>query len=258
MSTATSTATINASLDAASEAVSNVGRVEGWHPQVKRSPVLSPEPTGMGAQRRCDFYDGTSVVETVTALKDREMVQVELSEFDMPFRQASIVIRLQELAPKPVHARLEFDFDVMDGIDVESLKPTMDQTFAHILAGWTVTWSRGSGSTTPASRVPQADTRRGPRDPRCPTLASRGAEAVKGRVAEGTRPSAQPTRSSSDAHLRSRAAAFSPIIIAGALVFPPLMVGMMDTSATYRLSNPRTLSESGSTTVPREQVPTGW
>ena len=135
MSTVTSTATINASLDAAWEAVSNVGRVEGWHPQVKRSPVLSPEPTGMGAQRRCHFYDGTSVVETVTALKDREMVQVELSELDMPFRQASIVIRLQELAPKQVEVGLEFDFDVMDGIDVESLKPTMDQTFAHILAG---------------------------------------------------------------------------------------------------------------------------
>ena len=53
-------------LDAAREAISNVGRVEGWHPQVKRSPVLTPEPTGMGAQRRCHFYDGTSVVETVT------------------------------------------------------------------------------------------------------------------------------------------------------------------------------------------------
>lgn len=135
MSTITSAVTVNASLDAAWEAISNVGRVEGWHPQVRRSPVLTPEPTGIGAQRRCHFYDGTSVVETVAALKDREMVQVELSEFSMPFSQASIVIRLQELGPKQVEIGLEFDFDVKDGMDAERLKPTMNQMFAHILEG---------------------------------------------------------------------------------------------------------------------------
>ena len=135
MSTVTSTATVNASLDASWEAISNVGNVERWHPEVKRSPVLTPEPTGMGAQRRCDFYDGTSVVETVTALKDREMVQVELSEFPMPFDRASIVLRLKELGPKQVEINLEFDFDVNDGLDAESMKPTMTQMFAHILGG---------------------------------------------------------------------------------------------------------------------------
>ena len=135
MSTITSTVTVNASLDDAWEAISNVGRVENWHPGVKRSPVLTPEPTGIGAQRRCDMFDGTSVVETITALKDREMVQVELSEFPMPFDRASILIRLQELGPEQVEIKLECDFDVNDGLDAEMLKPTMNQTFAHILDG---------------------------------------------------------------------------------------------------------------------------
>ena len=51
----------------------------------------------------------------------------------------------------------------------------------------------------------------------------------------------------------------SPIIIAGALVFPPTMLGMIDASATRSPSMPRTRS-CGSTTAcssgPIRQVPT--
>ena len=61
------------------------------------------------------------------------MVQVEMSEFPMPFDRASIVLRLQELGPEQVEIKLEFDFDVNDSLDAEMLKPTMNQGFAEIL-----------------------------------------------------------------------------------------------------------------------------
>ncbi|MCY1216284.1 hypothetical protein D9M72_281560 [compost metagenome] len=58
-----------------------------------------------------------------------------------------------------------------------------------------------------------------------------------------------------------RSAAFSPIMIAGALVLPPTSVGITEASATRSPSRPRTRS-SGSTTamssIPILQVPTGW
>lgn len=58
-----------------------------------------------------------------------------------------------------------------------------------------------------------------------------------------------------------RLAQCSPIIIAGAFVFPPVIPGMIDASATRSPSMPRTRS-SGSTTarssVPIRQVPTAW
>lgn len=57
------------------------------------------------------------------------------------------------------------------------------------------------------------------------------------------------------------AAAIWPIIMAGALVFPPIKVGMIETSATLRLTKPRTLRSFGPTTaigsVPIFAVPTG-
>ena len=56
-------------------------------------------------------------------------------------------------------------------------------------------------------------------------------------------------------------AACSPIIMAGAFVFPPGMAGMIEASATRRPSMPR-IRSAGSTTarssVPIRQVPTAW
>ena len=55
-------------------------------------------------------------------------------------------------------------------------------------------------------------------------------------------------------------AAFSPIMMVGALVLPPISVGMIEASTTRSPPTPRTLS-AGSTTavasVPILQVPTG-
>lgn len=61
---------------------------------------------------------------------------------------------------------------------------------------------------------------------------------------------------------RTKSAAFSPIMIDGAFVLPPTMLGMIDASATRRPSMPPRKRRSGVTTAiasrPMRQVPTGW
>jgi hypothetical protein len=61
---------------------------------------------------------------------------------------------------------------------------------------------------------------------------------------------------------RTKSAALSPIMMDGAFVFPPTMLGMMDASATRRpVMSPRS-RRSGPTTaivsMPIRHVPTGW
>ena len=60
---------------------------------------------------------------------------------------------------------------------------------------------------------------------------------------------------------RIRSAARSPIMVTGARVWPPVITGITEASATRRPSTPRTRS-CGSTTAPASEpmrhVPTGW
>jgi hypothetical protein len=66
---------------------------------------------------------------------------------------------------------------------------------------------------------------------------------------------------STDETPRTRSAALSPIMIDGALVLPPGMLGMTDASATRRPSRPRRRSAGSTTAIasrPIRQVPTGW
>ena len=56
-------------------------------------------------------------------------------------------------------------------------------------------------------------------------------------------------------------AAFSPIMIDGALVLPEVSVGMIEASATRKPEMPRTRRRSSTTafgSLPILQVPTGW
>ena len=67
---------------------SNVAKIADVHPSVKSVDVVSKEGpgkvTGVGAARRCNFYDGGSIVETVTACTANSKVHLVGSEYAMP------------------------------------------------------------------------------------------------------------------------------------------------------------------------------
>ncbi|MCP4303977.1 MAG: SRPBCC family protein [bacterium] len=81
------TRTVNANPAEVWALVGNVSTVDGWHPDVASAELLSPKATGIGATRRCFFYDGTSVREDVVELDEGTRVRIRLSEFEMPMNR---------------------------------------------------------------------------------------------------------------------------------------------------------------------------
>ena len=82
---------------------------------------------------------------------------------------------------------------------------------------------------------------------------------------EGAKPlagsGAEPQRFLHAAAFSTMSAAFSPIMIEGALVLPDVNVGMMDASATLNPAIPCTRNCESTTAIasdPILQVPTGW
>ena len=69
------TCTVSATLEQVWAAMIDWGGVWKFQPFVVRSPLLSAHNEGVGAARRCEFSDNTSIVETVTAVDAPEITR---------------------------------------------------------------------------------------------------------------------------------------------------------------------------------------
>jgi hypothetical protein len=122
------------------EQVSHVGYVSKWHPKVENAPVLSASDVGVGATRRCEFYDGTSVVEKVVEVVEHSHVRLELSEFSMPFSRAEAVVRVEALSEGLTRVSLTMAYDLKYGpigwlMNVAMIRPMMTGMLGTIVGG---------------------------------------------------------------------------------------------------------------------------
>ncbi len=71
------------------------GNVWRFQPWVVRSPLLSDAGSGVGASRRCEFSDKTSIVETITKVVDGRRIEMSLTETPKPMLGGIGAIELQ-------------------------------------------------------------------------------------------------------------------------------------------------------------------
>ena len=64
--------------------------VARFHPFVETADQLSEQNEGVGARRKCNFYDGNSVVEKIIEWEQGRRMNVELSEMSMPMKRATV------------------------------------------------------------------------------------------------------------------------------------------------------------------------
>jgi len=76
--------------------IADVREIAHWHFNLASVDLLTHEATGIGAARRCNFHDGTSVREDVVAADENRKLRVELSEFSVPMKHLELEIALQD------------------------------------------------------------------------------------------------------------------------------------------------------------------
>ena len=65
------------------------GAIARYNPGVESAEIVSPEATGMNAERICHFYDGTSLKETIVRYEAGQGYSFVLTNFELPLKQAT-------------------------------------------------------------------------------------------------------------------------------------------------------------------------
>lgn len=125
MQNVTVTRIVHAQPSAVWDLVADVTRVVKWHPSVRTVDLLSASPTGLGAARRCNFYDGTSVCETVTGLEEGSRVKVALSEYSLPMKTFEAEIRLKPTDDGNTQVTFSMDYEMKFGVFGKAMNALM-------------------------------------------------------------------------------------------------------------------------------------
>lgn len=133
------TETVNGSIEKAWAAVSKMGAVEDWHPNVARAVVLTEHDTGIGASRRVEFHDGRGSVETVIEESEQQFTTVEMTEAPMT-KKALVTIRTKERSADTTDVTFSIDYSLKFGpigwlMDTFVMSRIMGKVFGVALAG---------------------------------------------------------------------------------------------------------------------------
>ena len=141
------------------------GGVWRFQPWVVRSPLLNEISEGVGSSRRCEFSDDTSIVETITRIREGKEIQFELSDTPKPMKSGHGSIALTSQGGS---TRVTVDMDVQLGMGLLNpilglmMKPVMRkrvdmmlQSLEHHLATGKKLTPKGAEVTVPTA-MPEA------------------------------------------------------------------------------------------------------
>jgi len=130
---------INAPIAPTWAAVSKLGAVQDWHPNVARAEVLTAHDSGIGASRRVEFQDGRSAVETVIEESELHFTTMEMSA-SSPLSRAVVTIRTEERSADTTEVTFSIEYGLKYGpigwlIDAVMMKRLFGKVFSAALDG---------------------------------------------------------------------------------------------------------------------------
>ena len=91
------------------------GSIERFQDKVSKSPVLPGVPSGLGARRRCEFYDNTSMVEEIIEFHQGQGYRFELSEYSLPLKCMIAEMNVVKIDQENCNISMSMDFIVKGG-----------------------------------------------------------------------------------------------------------------------------------------------
>ncbi len=140
MQTVTVTRIVHAPHSTVWALVADVTSIVKWHPSVASVDLLSPEPTGVGAARRCNFHDGTSVREDVTELVEGERLRLVLTEFKLPMKRFEVDVALTPASNGTTQVTFTMNYEIKFGLlgramNALVVRGQMNKLIGTVLAG---------------------------------------------------------------------------------------------------------------------------
>lgn len=140
MTVVSKTMTVNLPADKVWTILSDFGGLHKFHPKVKNSPLLTEDGPGLNCTRRCEFYDGSSVVERVTHWDEGKGFTMEMSDFSMPILTATARMEVTPVSQSKSDVTILMDFVPKFGpIGVimanVMMRPFMKSVFAQVIKG---------------------------------------------------------------------------------------------------------------------------
>jgi ribosome-associated toxin RatA of RatAB toxin-antitoxin module len=104
------TATLNIPAAKVWDAIKDFDSIERFHPMVKSSPIIGSKKQGVGAQRHCNFYDGSKVTERITSWQEGRGYSIEVSEITlMPVKEMHGRMRVDPIS----NGQSEMSFELL-------------------------------------------------------------------------------------------------------------------------------------------------
>lgn len=123
------------------QVASDIGRVELYHPMVENSVCTTTQTRGMGAARRCDFYDGKGYAEeVVTSWHEGEYFSLALNKGTMPFNSAEARFEFDDAGSAATRVRVTMRYRMKGGLPGRLfgrllMQPMMKKMLAGVLDG---------------------------------------------------------------------------------------------------------------------------
>ena len=89
---------MNNNVETVWKVLDDYGTVYKYNPGVETSEILGEKKTGLGARRVCNFYDGSSLKETIVKYVPNQGYSFMLSDFSLPLRRATSHFQLEPLS----------------------------------------------------------------------------------------------------------------------------------------------------------------